>query len=1148
MMKWHSLAALMVAWIAGLAWADDVRYPPEANVVDITKPPYGAAGDGKRDDTAAFQKALADNVSLIYVPNGTYLLSDTLRWGPNQKRQILQGQSREKTVFKLKDACGGYGDPSNPQAMIWTGKSPAQRFRNSIRDLTVDSGAGNPGAIALQFIANNQGGIFDVTIRSGDAGGKGGAGVIGLDLGYTDEQGPCLIKRVSVHGFDVGISIKHAVDSVTLEEIDLQGQRVAGLVNDGQCVSLRGLTSRNAVPAYVNKAGASLTAMIDSELSFSGEGKGDAAVVNEAGLFARNIVTRGYARAIANSAGTRRDAEGPTVEEFVSHSVLSAFPTPPKSLGLPIKPTPATFEEDPSKWVSITKFGPPRAITLIRQTDNKRFEREDWSEALQRAIDSGAVTIYFPVSKEEYGMYGPVHLRGNLRRMIGLEADWGKVVASNNEKTSYQPDTRAVFILDDGTGPQVTIERFSTWYSAPRFEQRSGRTLVLKNISIYDLETQPGSGDVFLEDVRCKEIDIHRSAVWARQLNPEGHEQPRIDNDGGQFWVLGLKTESQTTIAVTRNGGRSEIVGGFFYANRPADERIRMFVNDNSSFSFTGGGWKTKRGRAFDVIVEEIRDGQTRELTKEQAYGRGESSAVPLYVGYRKPADAPPTAPSDVKADSRGTSRVGVSWRAGTGADGYRVEALDSAGAIVASALAGAGAAEATLARGLSAGQSYSLRVIAFNGAGEAAASAVSARTDEAPAAGAGTGLRGAYFRGEDFEEQRLTRVDAKIDFDWGSDKPEKGLTTEHFTVRWTGQIVPRFGENYAFIVEADDAARLWVDGQLIVDAWDHAKKELGRIDLEAGRRYDIRLEYVERTGNASVRLSWFSPSQPREIVPASQLFPGELNLPVISMVEPAMTLKESDAARAVTVRRTGPTTQPLKIPLLTSGAAVKGRDYRLDPESIEFAPGVDAASFTVAPINDGVAQPARLARIEVPPAATYLASPGVLTVTLLDDDSPAAGGGTGLRGEYFSDEELKTLVASRLDKQIEFGWDKRPPHAGVDPSIPWSARWTGLIQPLYPDEYTFEIEKGVYNGARVEVDGEAIIDAWESRTRRKGGGKTPSEPTRATIRLEAGKKYPLVVEFVSRRSYGAKLSLKWSSARQFEQVVPASQLFPVEK
>ncbi len=103
---------------------------------------------------------------------------------------MLQGQTRQGVRIRLPDRAAGFGDAATPKAVIWTGKKPAQRFRNSIRNLTVDTGKGNPGAIGIQFVANNQGSMRDVTIVSGD-----GAGVIGLDLGYTDEQGPCLIQE-----------------------------------------------------------------------------------------------------------------------------------------------------------------------------------------------------------------------------------------------------------------------------------------------------------------------------------------------------------------------------------------------------------------------------------------------------------------------------------------------------------------------------------------------------------------------------------------------------------------------------------------------------------------------------------------------------------------------------------------------------------------------------------------------------------------------------------------------------------------------------------------------------------------------------------------------------------------------------------------
>ena len=86
----------------------------------------------------------------------------------------------------------------------------------------------------------------------------------------------------------------------------------------------------------------------------------------------------------------------------------------------------------------------------------------------------------------------------------------------------------------------------------------------------------------------------------------------------------------------------------------------------------------------------------------------------------------------------------------------------------------------------------------------------------------------------------------------------------------------PRSG-TYTFFTQGDDGARLWVDGRLLVDDWaDHGPVERsGTIELTAGRRYSIRLEYFERYWGATARLLWSSPAMPKEVVPQSALFPA---------------------------------------------------------------------------------------------------------------------------------------------------------------------------------------------------------------------------------------------------------------------------------
>ncbi len=141
----------------------------------------------------------------------------------------------------------------------------------------------------------------------------------------------------------------------------------------------------------------------------------------------------------------------------------------------------------------------------------------------------------------------------------------------------------------------------------------------------------------------------------------------------------------------------------------------------------------------------------------------------------------------------------------------------------------------------------------------------------------AGSGLLGEYYDNSDFTTLRLTTTNATVDFDWGTGIPAAGVGADTFSVRWSGQVEARFSETYTFHVVADDGARLWVNDRLLLTRTVYSASAIemtGSIALEAGRRYNLALEYMENTGNARVQLGWSSASQPKEIIPQSQLYP----------------------------------------------------------------------------------------------------------------------------------------------------------------------------------------------------------------------------------------------------------------------------------
>jgi len=133
---------------------------------------------------------------------------------------------------------------------------------------------------------------------------------------------------------------------------------------------------------------------------------------------------------------------------------------------------------------------------------------------------------------------------------------------------------------------------------------------------------------------------------------------------------------------------------------------------------------------------------------------------------------------------------------------------------------------------------------------------------------GAGPGLLGEYFANRDLRGRpAFKRVDPRVDFDWGFSGPDARIGAEDFSVRWTGRLrVPAEGD-YVLGVRSDDGARLWLDGEPVVDDWgEHAPQTRTKsVHLKAGRAYDVRLEYFQAGGGASV-LFGLAPDPQREL------------------------------------------------------------------------------------------------------------------------------------------------------------------------------------------------------------------------------------------------------------------------------------------
>ncbi|HTE12030.1 MAG TPA: PA14 domain-containing protein, partial [Chitinophagaceae bacterium] len=153
----------------------------------------------------------------------------------------------------------------------------------------------------------------------------------------------------------------------------------------------------------------------------------------------------------------------------------------------------------------------------------------------------------------------------------------------------------------------------------------------------------------------------------------------------------------------------------------------------------------------------------------------------------------------------------------------------------------------------------------------------------------------------------------------------------------------------------------------------------------------------------------------------------------------------------------------------------------------------------------------------------------------------PPTGAGIGLQADYFNGMTLSGApLLTRIDTSINFVFDyiQQPvvlsPAPGIVPDDLYSVRWTGFVQPLYAETYTFYTNSD--DGIRLWVNNVLLVDSWidqDASIQRSG-----------SIALLAGQKYDIKIEFYEKA--GASVTkLYWSSASTPKAIVPKSQLFP---
>jgi len=352
----------------------------------------------------------------------------------------------------------------------------------------------------------------------------------------------------------------------------------------------------------------------------------------------------------------------------------------------------------------------------------------------------------------------------------------------------------------------------------------------------------------------------------------------------------------------------------------------------------------------------------------------------------------------------------------------------------------------------------------------------------------------GEYFNCRDLAGSAvLTRNDGAIDFDWGGGSPDPAVNADNFSVRWTRTLNFNAGD-YRFLISSDDGARVWVDGGLVVDAWeDHSQYETysGDVYLADGR-HTVTVEYFEHTGSASAHVWWTLQKtftdwhgeyfDNREMVGGPALERNDAEINFDWGIEPPVDWMPDDNFSVRWTRAVNFSPGYYRFALQTDDGARLWLDHSIiidkwqDMEyELHYVDGVYLAGTHTIKLEYYEHTGSARARFwwetgtddNEPPAFISAAAPVAAEVTVPKGEWETS---------YFANTDLRGApTLTRIEATLDHNWGWGAPGDNV-PKDRFSARWT---QSPHFASGTYRFTTYSDDGVRLWVDDRLLINSW---------------------------------------------------------------------
>ena len=615
-----------------------MRYPIKTDtIIDVTKPPYCADNTGKKDCTEILRRVLDDilireveelqkthdkvielseggreNVyigletaryqrgklsitypenkpysRIIYFPNGTYLVRDTVTYTLENLKQFwysvpyyencrnihFLGESREGTVIRLADNSVGFEKGSKkPLISFVNNEHKVARneeytnvaFMNTIEDITLDCGVGNPGAVGIKYVSSNCGRIENVSI-------KVESGYCGI---YVDYGSQATFDNISASGFDYGLDVANSA-MLIFSGLDLTSCKVAGMLTGGSTVVCSDIDSGD-MPTVSFFAGSGRYYFTDKSITFANDPSGN-------NVYFEELPTK-----------------------------LRAMPKNPR-------------QNAPEEIAFVDDFG---AIG-DGVTDSTR--------AIQRAMNSGKPTVLF--GNGEYLINAKIKIPKTVKtvdflfcslacgiRLVGGEYDAAFEISEDSDELLFMENLSAwenfrghIRLVKHTAHRDAVFSDIHLMSASMYFNSVPGSRVYFDNCFLttgtYTRDAWiPGDGFVPVYS-HIIPYEFHGQTVYGRQVNPERADLAML-NDGSDILLDGFRTEGPGSALKTVNGGNTKIclfnAGiGYKYAENPLFETIEAELDITGALTF-GFSEKTEynilfRDKTGDTVWDDIK-------------------------------------------------------------------------------------------------------------------------------------------------------------------------------------------------------------------------------------------------------------------------------------------------------------------------------------------------------------------------------------------------------------------------------------------------------------------------------------------------------------------------------------------------------------